>query len=207
MKLDNCMIDIETLATDQDAAILSIGAVMFHPDGGVDKAGSFYVVVDLSSQFGREINPDTLYWWMDQRDAARKAVFNTLPDKRKSLPVALAELAAWYTAKGGKYVWSHGSTFDIPILAHAYKHDSLCDTPWHWRGVRDTRTLFGLAMSMGIEKPEPVKNKHHALGDAIRQAEDVITATTFIKKGGESDDQKTRWGSIPGKERLENEDQ
>lgn len=183
--MNHFMVDIETLATDQDAAILSIGGVVFTPDGTLDKSKSIYIVVNLTGQEEREINPETLYWWMAQRDSPRRAIFNTLPTSRVPLSPALNRLGTFYTEHKCKRIWSHGSTFDIPILAHAYRSFNW-ETPWHWRDVRDTRTRFAMALSMGLEPPTKRKpgDKHHALGDAIRQAEDIITATQYIRKGG-----------------------
>ena len=186
MKLDHAMIDIETLATTQDAAILSVGACVFHPDGEAIYSG-FYRVCDLATQgighHGRRIDPKTLYWWMDQNDIARKAVFCTPDHNRLHLDTLLGELSVWISSHEVSYVWSHGSNFDLPILDHAYRSRAIL-TPWHYRNTRDTRTLFALAKDMGAGNLRSYGgDAHHALGDAIRQAEWVIEATQFIKVG------------------------
>ena len=187
MKLNHAMIDIETLAVTQDAAILSVGACIFHPDGEVNNAG-LYHVCDLRTQgighSGRRIDPKTLYWWMEQNDAARKAVFNTADHIRLHLDTVLGELATWIGSRSVEYVWSHGSNFDLPILDHAYRTRAML-TPWHYRNTRDTRTLFALARDMGATGPKLTTpgDAHHALADAIRQAQGVIDATQFIKVG------------------------
>ena len=69
------MIDIETLATTPDAAILTVGAVKFNPfgddrDKSTRKAETFYKRIDLDSniELGRTINEDTLRWWCDQSE-------------------------------------------------------------------------------------------------------------------------------------------
>ena len=69
------MIDIETLATTPDAAILTIGAVKFDPygddrDKATRRAETFYKRIDLDSnvELGRTINEDTLRWWCDQSE-------------------------------------------------------------------------------------------------------------------------------------------
>ena len=186
MKLNHVMIDIETLATTEDAAILSIGACRFHPDGEVNRAG-FYRVLDLCTQqvgtgYGRRINADTLYWWMGQNEIARRAVFCT--ESRIHIDNCLGELGVWFNDGNTKCIWSHGSNFDLVILAHAYRTRAM-QLPWSYRNTRDTRTLFALARDMGAPAPEKTRpgDKHHALGDAIRQAEWVIEATQFIKVG------------------------
>ena len=65
------MIDLETLATSPDAAILTIGAVKFDPFGREKddpKMDSFYVKVDLDScdELGLVANDDTIAWWATQ---------------------------------------------------------------------------------------------------------------------------------------------
>jgi hypothetical protein len=62
------MIDLETLATSTDAAILTIGAVKFDPFGKdiqEPQMESFYVRVDLDSchDIGLKVNDDTIAWW------------------------------------------------------------------------------------------------------------------------------------------------
>jgi len=65
-------------------------------------------------------------------------------------------------------IWSHGASFDIPILDYALRAASI-KTPWAYNSVRDTRTLFS------ISPPEKIENelKHSALADAVAQAKMV----------------------------------
>ena len=61
------MIDLETLNTTPDAAILTIGAVKFDPFGSEvkePKMDSFYCKVDLDScdRIGLTTNDDTIAW-------------------------------------------------------------------------------------------------------------------------------------------------
>ena len=70
------MIDLETLATSPDAAILTIGAVRFDPFGREltdPEMDSFYVRVDLDScdEIGLVTNDDTIAWWANQSDEAK----------------------------------------------------------------------------------------------------------------------------------------
>ena len=75
------MIDLETLATSTDAAILTIGAVKFDPFGSELKEPameSFYVKVDLDScdRIGLVTNDDTIAWWASQSKEAQEAAFD-----------------------------------------------------------------------------------------------------------------------------------
>ena len=65
--LTDLMIDLETLATSPDAAILTIGAVKFDPFGDDikdPKCEKFYVRVDLDScdRIGLVTTDDTIAW-------------------------------------------------------------------------------------------------------------------------------------------------
>src|ERR1039458_2426242 len=78
--MKNVMLDLETLGTGNDAAIISIGACLFDPRGdgvliGVDHR--FYARVNPASsvEIGMKIDVSTILWWMQQSDAARKSTF------------------------------------------------------------------------------------------------------------------------------------
>ncbi|NDD98181.1 MAG: 3'-5' exoribonuclease, partial [Actinobacteria bacterium] len=59
------MIDIETLSTQYNAAILSIGAVKWEESEIVD---TFYINVDPKSckELGLHVEHKTVEWWMKQ---------------------------------------------------------------------------------------------------------------------------------------------
>jgi len=74
------MIDLETLATSPDAAILTIGAVKFDPFGDDikdPKCEKFYVRVDLDScdRIGLVTTDDTIAWWANQSKEAQDEAF------------------------------------------------------------------------------------------------------------------------------------
>ncbi len=167
----HAMVDIETLATSHDAAILSIGAVRFDPFGEeIDLTGAFRANIDLQDNLNadRKVDGGAFEFWMQQPDNVRLGLLAN----KEGLFTALQKLINWY--RGGRMtrVWSHGATFDAVILGSAFDAVNL-PSPWHWRDVRDTRTLFDLAFKNG-RAPEPPPllraNKHDALADAIRQA-------------------------------------
>lgn len=167
----HAMIDIETMGK----AVASIGAVAFDPflvDG--DRlpviSGTFYRVVDLQSSVdaGLPILAKVVYWWLAQEGNARKELLRSdaIPLKR-----ALSELTEWYQTRGCERAWSHGATFDLVILTEGYENLGM-SPPWHFKDMRDTRTLFDL----GVMYPQAIWDsfeKHHALTDCIRQANAV----------------------------------
>jgi hypothetical protein len=160
------MIDLETLATSTDAAILTIGAVKFDPFGREDQEPSmtpFYVRVDLDScdEIGLVTNDDTIAWWANQSKEAQEEAFNT--EDRIHVRDAFEQLYKF--CWGAKRVWSNGSAFDIVICETVFKRLNKA-VPWNFWQVRDVRTAFDL----GINPQRPPVTAHHALQDAWNQA-------------------------------------
>lgn len=176
------MLDLETLSTRPNAAIISIGAWPFRLDGKPTNHPSFYRNVDAQSSIdaGLTIDGDSLMWWLQQADAARTRLTAPAPVPLKA---ALLDFRAWCSDFCGKgnwdvfRIWSHGASFDIPVLESAYLSVRL-DKPWRYNAARDTRTLFHVAG--GVDWDAEFKllvggTQHDALDDARIQA-------TLVKK-------------------------
>jgi hypothetical protein len=166
MALTDIMIDLETLATTTDAAILTIGAVKFDPFGSDIKEpamDSFYVKVDIDScdELGLVANDDTIAWWSQQSKEAQAEAFEGTD--RIHIRDAFDQLYKF--CWGAKRVWSNGAAFDVPICEHVYRKLNKA-IPWSFWAVRDVRTAFDL----GINPNRPPVLAHHALQDAWNQA-------------------------------------
>ena len=160
------MIDLETLATSTDAAILTIGAVKFDPFGkdiSEPAMDSFYVKVDIDScdELGLVTNDDTIAWWANQSKEAQAEAFEGTD--RIHIRDAFDQLYKF--CWGAKRVWSNGAAFDVPICETVYKRLNKA-IPWSFWQVRDVRTAFDL----GINPQRPPVLAHHALQDAWNQA-------------------------------------
>lgn len=166
----NLMIDLETFGNRMDSAIVSIGAVFFDPDTG-EIGKEFYTAIDPDSacRYGR-VTGSTVAWWLEQSEAARRAVVAG----KISLPDALANLAEFYSKNPKAPVWGNGPTFDISILEHAYwrAHDK--PAPWAFWNVRDCRTIKELGDAIGYRIPKLAGTAHNALDDARHQAMWVV---------------------------------
>ena len=183
------MIDIETLSSHPDAAILSIGAVRCNADWEFSPNQpfrEFYANVTLQSclDWGLKIEGRTFYWWLAQHPHAQKALSEPAPESLELVLMKLTHWLAWDNIPGAgykteEYVWSHGNTFDQPILHFAHQRIGR-EIPWHYRKSRDTRTLFWLVHEfMGKVKVKP-SEKHHALTDAYRQMKHVALAVKVL---------------------------
>lgn len=170
--MENVMLDLETMSTSANAAIVAIGAVKFDLDFGI--TDKFYTVVDLGSSIkkGFDIDGSTVKWWMQQSDAARKEVFG------KGLPIkkALMDFQDWL-GKGNVQVWGNGSDFDNTIMMNAYRKFGV-DKPWGYHMNRCYRTM--IASFPHVEVPK-VGVAHKAVDDAEYQANRLMALVEKYK--------------------------
>lgn len=162
--MNNVMIDIETLATTPNAAILSVGAVFFDVNGNL--GAEFEMAVNMRSAIEKRfVCKNTLAWWKKQPEEARSKAFYGHASMEKML-VDLYQ----FIAQGGSEVrvWGNGPTFDITILEHAFdQYGYRC--PWKFFNVRCCRTVEDLSM-LNRGDFEREGTHHSALDDAKYQA-------------------------------------
>lgn len=158
------MVDLETMGSGPNAAIIAIGAVRFNVSRGV--TDTFYTVVDLADSVreGLEIDPATVLWWLGQSDQAR-AQFK---QKGLTLGDALDKFAAWLGDRAE--VWGNGAAFDNVILANAYTKTGRA-VPWRFWNDRCYRTMKSLHPAVKLHR---LGDHHNALDDARSQAEHLI---------------------------------
>ena len=189
--MNNIMIDLETLSTNPNAAILTIAAVVFSLDGKkVDDY--FYTGISMNdvdtepAEYGH-IDPSTVRWWMKESDDARAAIVNMTAVKSESLITALFELTCFIQRQAAHddiKVWSKGASFDLPILRSAFNRCRM-DVPWGFRNERDVRTLIDLGQLLVGFNADDIRRtgpKHDALADARFQAKQVIATYKALNK-------------------------
>lgn len=166
------MIDLETMATEPGAVVLSIGACFFDIETG-EINDTFYMCLDIGEQKvdGRIVDPATLAWWDRQSKDARR-VFTE--DK---FPVShvLDEFTNYVLRTGSMskiHPWGNGSSFDISIMESLYRMYGK-KLPWQFWNVTDLRT-FRRFVADGIKVHKPIGTNHNALDDAINQANYVM---------------------------------
>jgi len=169
--ITHCMVDLETLGTGSDSAILAIGAVIFDEDGLT--GNEFYEVISLKStaENGGKIDASTVTWWMRQSDAARNALFGKDVIKSELIEV-LFKFQCFIKANGDKdlRLWGNGSDFDNVILANAFKNNG-SEIPWNWFNNRCYRTIKNTFKDVKLNR---VGEHHNALEDAKSQALHLI---------------------------------
>lgn len=165
------MIDLETMSTRADAAIVSIGACWFNPDTG-EVGHPFHHVIDLqdSLRSGAHVDGATVAWWLQQSDSARRTI--TAPGT--TVAVALQMLTMHLRSVADEKalcLWGNGADFDLPILASAYHRAGLA-LPWRYFNGRCLRTLRKLLPQ--VEAPAFEGTEHNAADDAQHQARHAI---------------------------------
>lgn len=164
-------IDIETLSTEPDGVILSIGACVV----GTDKTFHYYCAVDLQLVYGRTISRDTHEWWLTQprQDFVREL---NAGQPRMFLPEALLKLHSFIADEAGADALIYSKGFmDIYMLEHAFRQYDL-EIPWKYWNVRDLRTLIEDAKIDVKNLPFKNNNAHDALADSLYQAEIIELA-------------------------------
>ena len=161
------MLDLESLGTRPDCAILTLGAVKFDPFTPNAFGDKLYFRIDVDEQLalGREVQEDTLAWWSRQADDVREEALGS--EGRISLDSMYKQLNKFTV--GIENIWCQGPAFDIVILENIYRQMGW-PTPWQFWQIRDSRTLFGVH---GDPREKGKAGLHNALEDCISQAQGV----------------------------------
>lgn len=176
--MNNIMIDLETMGSGPDAAIIAIGAVPFDIEKQ-ELGEGFYVAVDLQSSvdMGGVIDPQTVLWWMQQSDQARGEF------KRPGAPIStgLFQFSSWIGGIGQfntRRVWGNGASFDNVILAGAYRRQKMT-VPWQFWNERCYRTVKAMYPAIKMQR---TGTYHNALDDAESQARHLIAMLAAAKE-------------------------
>ena len=164
--MTHAMIDLETLSTNPNATILTVGGVKFDPYNAIEPAQGMYFRVDVDSQtkMGRDVMQETLDWWATQpKEISDEALGD---DNRIGLDEMVKTINKW--SVGVDVFWCQGPLFDYAILQDIYKQLGH-PAPWQYWQIRDSRTLFSLVP----RENEKRIGLHNALEDCYFQAKKV----------------------------------
>lgn len=137
------MIDLETMGGTPNGVIAQIGFAIFNPETGeVVRSHDINVDMDSCLEAGLAYHGDTICWWLTQGEEARKALFDPAP---VSLRAALEILSNTYGMYQPEATWAYPASFDLSILEAAHRGLKV-SVPWHYRTLRDARTLIAQAL-------------------------------------------------------------
>lgn len=146
--MQDIMIDLETMGTSPNSAIVSYGAAAFDFRTG-NLGPTIYRVIDLSTTMQHpefNIEPGTLYWWLQQSEPARAALVQD--HNRESVAKAMNSLRVFIEGVGNPQkirLWGNGPTFDNTMIRYTYKTVVGTDLPipfWNDRCVRTVKGFY-----------------------------------------------------------------
>lgn len=180
--MNHGMLDIETLSTDSDAFILSIGGVVFEPFDDFIGNDFYQVCSTKMEQTGAHIDPETVRFWLEQAEQSPGAVSNLLSMDKSPLPTVLGRLDNWVATNKIERIWANGVNFDITILTSAYKRVLGRKPPWKYNAGLCMRPLRWLSQELELDLPKHKNTcKHDALEDARFQAQCVQNFMKALK--------------------------
>jgi len=168
----HAMIDIETLGTEPDCVVLSVGACKFNPYSNAEPHTRklWRPSADKQIESGRSVLDSTLEWWSKLPQHIQEEAFSE--DNRMPLEQFFKELNKYLV--GCDKIWCQGPQFDMVILENLYKQFDH-HRNWAFWQVQDCRTIFNM---MPADPRKAIQqNLHSADDDAFWQA--VCVQQTF----------------------------
>lgn len=203
------MIDIETLSTNDDAAVIAIGAAVFDNARVVEVRGWPLTFKGMTGH----ISPATIQWWMEQSKDAQEITFG---GDRVAPWLAAQHLVEMLKKHDVKTVWANDPHFDVTILKNwwrRYREDAkimapigvtlepviLHPWPFEYDQPRSFRTIVELAKDYGFsnhmyDTAKGMYVKHSATDDAAAQARVVLACETWLSAIRSRSEQPTRTG-------------
>lgn len=173
--MSHVSLDIETLGTSPGAVVFSLGAVRLPVEGPV--YDEFYTTISVADSLahGLVLDPKTLAWWLEPKDARAFAELRAaLRGDAPSLTQAFGRFFSW--VKREDLIWAFPATFDCVLVREAAAKVGL-RPPYNFKNERCLRTLAHAKLGENRKlwgRPAwtgPALAEHHALDDAREQAE------------------------------------
>lgn len=162
------VIDVETLSTKRNAAVVDLAAVVV--DFNRSTTDTFQVYIRQAEQHGiTSTDPGTVDWHHKQDPE----FLQVCEANGITFVQALAEFIGWLQIQGDGvelHFWSQGKDFDFPILENLF-HIAGYNIPWAYSRVHCLRDLVWLNPAARIRSNEPTA--HKALPDAIFEAQQL----------------------------------
>lgn len=159
--MNNIMLDIETLGTSCNSAVIQVSMVRFNEAGEMGETLSIKIDANEQIQMGAESSEETITWWKNTNTALFESL--TTGDDVLSVKDALNKITAFVYASDK--IWSH-SYFDATILSNLYRLAKI-QVPWDYKKIRDIRTLTDLS-NIDLSKFDWQKEKTHDSLDDCR---------------------------------------
>ncbi len=171
--MKDVMIDFETFGRGPNACICQVGAVYFDKVTG-ELGKEFAANIDAGTHqlSGAEFDASTIYFWLQQSEAARMSLFGDLQDAHTAMSALNAFLA------DATRIWSH-ATFDFVILTNALQRLGIKQS-FKYKAGLDLRTLVYVA-GINIDGFPREGTHHNGLADAKHQVKYTVAALNAVK--------------------------
>lgn len=158
------MLDLETMGTDENFVILSVGMVKFNIDTGeIGNKLHLKISINDSLKKGFKIDGNTLIWWLNN-DKKAKEMINK--GEKFSINNTLDYISEFLNKD--LEIWAKSPSFDCNLLKSYYQKLNR-NIPWNFRNQQDVRTLINLNKKLYEEITKDVKITHDAIDDCINQ--------------------------------------
>ena len=144
--------DCESLGTDQNSVLLSVGIVYFNPSVNPTQdelfENSIFVKFDVKEQvkeYHRVMNKSTMEWWNKQCDIVKRKSFNPSHNDL-SLEHGINNLRAWikkFPEYHKDFVWTRGG-MDEAILDDVCVNNLGTEVLFEYNKYRDFRTAISI---------------------------------------------------------------
>jgi len=193
--MKHIVLDLETLSTENNALILSIGAVKIKTGDENKIEEKFYRIINLESsmKYDFHISAGTLKWWFSMDKKLIEKTFTGIEEEPVSIENALNDFSTFCNIDERLLIWGNSNSFDCTIIENAYKTLGL-PCPFMFYQTRDFRTMKALFKSMSPEFSLKLDNLHYsaecsliahnALDDAILEAEILLLIIGHLKSLG-----------------------
>lgn len=184
--MKHVMLDLETLGTGSNAVIVSISAVVFDPFKPLEiYESTFHKGLNILEQLvtqGVEIDLDTIRWWQQQDDEAKRILIET---QTYSVAYVLNEFNKFLEdlKSPDLSLWGNGATFDCVILRNLYKrHNHKFILPYY--ADKDVRTITQLVdYSQVLERSGEFNGvKHYGIDDCKHQVKLVYNGIKILQE-------------------------
>ena len=160
--MTKCVIyDFETLSQDQRRGVVTSFAMLsFDEKYFISDPYTFedllaeckYIKFDVEEQvtkYRRKISKDTVDWWNDQGEEAKKQIRPSADDV--SIDTFYKFIVDNCQNTSIKKSYTRGNTFD-PMFLDYLMQDTGNPPPFHWKTVRDTRSMIeGMSFGMDLD--------------------------------------------------------
>lgn len=170
----HCMIDIETLGTNDDCVISEISLIRFNPKTAeVFESIKVNMSIQDSLDEGFTISESTVFdFWFNQPKEVFERV-NTDKQNRVSVEEGLEMIYDFLDSFSSyTYMWGKGPSFDLSKLKYHFLQFGYKELPWRFFEERCVRTINAIDTEL-VKSIEFEGDKHDSYHDCLHQINQI----------------------------------